>query len=594
MGNPESIKSEILRRLDVVDVINEYVPLTKKGSRYVALCPFHVEKTPSFNVVPEKGFYYCFGCGAGGDLFSFVMRIEKATFPEALRLLADKAGVEYRPSRRDDGRRDALLELHRRVAGSFHYLLRNTSEGEKAYRYLLGRGVSEATIDKFQIGYAPEDKSWLFQFLTSKGYSTSLLDGSGLFSVRGKERLALFRDRVMFPISNQKGDVVAFGGRTLSERQPKYINSPETPIFQKRENLYGLHQAIDSIKESETFVIVEGYMDVLSMHQMGYTNCIAPLGTALTETQIQRLKRYSSKGILLFDSDEAGIRALIKSIVLLENFGLSSGIVSLPEGQDPADLLIEYSRDSQSLTSELLKSSKDGFEYLLDLSLSRHNTHSPGGKEKVMQDMIPFLRSVASDVKREGYMQLIGEALDVRIESVWADYRAQAKRESTRSLRRQSVQSTTYKETLPVDLYLMIAVAINLQYFSEVRNLLAPDDLKDDLARDLFLALEECFRESNQTTDCVIDRLDDESLKQLIYEKMALEEFSINADRVVFDSVNQIRQRSLLERREQVASQLRQSEKSEPWRVKDLLEEKMLLDDQIEELKVMRDVRYTE
>ena len=335
-------------------------------------------------------------------------------------------------------------------------------------------------------------------------------------------------------------------------------------------------------------------MDVLSMHQMGYTNCIAPLGTALTETQIQRLKRYSSKGILLFDSDEAGIRALIKSIVLLENFGLASDVVALPAGQDPADLLIENRQDSQALMSVLLKSSKDGFEYLLDHSLSRHNTHSPGGKEKVMQDMIPFLRSVGSDVKREGYMQLIGDALDVRIESVWADYRAQVRRESPRGLTRQPVQSPTYKETLPVDLYLMIAVAINLQYFSEVRNLLAPDDLKNDSARDLFLTLEECFRESNETTDCVIDRIDDDSLKRLLYEKMASEEFSINTDRVVFDSINQIRQRNLLERREQVASQLRQSEKKEPWRVKDLLEEKMLLDDQIEELKVMRDVRYTE
>jgi DNA primase len=460
----------------------------------------------------------------------------------------------------------------------------------------LGRGVSDETIDQFQIGYAPEEKSWLFQFLTSKGYSSSLLDGSGLFSVRGGERLALFRDRVMFPIATQRGDTVAFGGRTLSDRQPKYINSPETPIFQKRENLYGLHRAIDFIKETEAFVIVEGYMDVLGMHQMGYTNCIAPLGTALTEAQIQRLKRYSSKGVLIFDSDEAGIRALKKSIVLLESFGLASDVVALPEGQDPADLMTGDSQEGQVFMGRLFERSKGGFEYLLDHSLSQNNPHSPGGKERALQSMIPFLQRVGSDVKREGFMQLIAEALDVRIESVWSDYRAQLRRESRRSWTRQPDEGRSPRsdETLPVDLYLMIAVAINLQYFSEVRNVLVPEDLKNDSARHMFLTLEECFRESNHSTDCVINRLDDESLKRLIYEKIASEEFSINANRIVVDSVNQIRQRNLLERREQVASQLQQSEKKEPWRVKDLLEEKMLLDDQIEELKVMRDVRYTE
>ena len=594
MGNPDSIKAEILRRLDIVDVINDYIPLTKKGSRYVALCPFHVEKTPSFNVVPDKDFFYCFGCGTGGDLFSFVMKMEKATFPEALHLLADKAGVEYRPARRDNGRRDSLLELHRRVAGSFHYLLTSSQEGKKAHGYLLSRGITEDTAESFQLGYAPEDKSWLFQFLTSKGYSAALLDGSGFFSVRGDERLPLYRDRVVFPIANQKGDIVAFGGRTLSDRQPKYINSPETPIFQKRENLYGLHQALAAIKETDTFIIVEGYMDVLAMHQMGHANCIAPLGTALTDLQLQKLKRYASKGILLFDSDEAGVRALTKSIVLLEKFGLASSVAMLPEGEDPADILT--GKNTSSMKS-LLESPEDGFEYLLNHALSRHNSDSPTGKEEVMRDMIPFLESVGSDVKREGYMQLIAEALGVEIGSVSRDYVAAVRRESPQQWARQRPQQRTPHapdEALSVDLYLMIAVAINLQYFSVVRKMLTSDDLNAESARLLFLTLEECYRESKQTRECLFDRLDDESLKQAIYERMASEEFSINADRVIFDSVNQIQQRNLLKRREQIASQLKQSEKDEPWRVKDLLEKKMLLDDQIEELKVMRDVRHTE
>jgi len=587
MGNPDSIKAEILRRLDIVDVINDYIPLSKKGSRYVALCPFHVEKTPSFNVVPDKAFFYCFGCGTGGDLFSFVMKMEKATFPEALHLLADKAGVEYRPARQDNGRRDSLLELHRRVAGSFRYLLTSSQEGKKAYGYLHSRGITEDTAESFQLGYAPEDKGWLFQFLTSKGYSTALLDGSGLFSVRGDERIPLYRDRVVFPIANQKGDIVAFGGRTLSDRQPKYINSPETLIFQKRENLYGLHQAIAAIKETDTFIIVEGYMDVLAMHQMGHANCVAPLGTSLTELQLQKLKRYASKGILLFDSDEAGVRALTKSIVLLEKFELASSVAILPEGEDPADIL---TAKNSSPMSSLLENSIDGFDYLLNHALSRHNSDSPTGKEEVMRDMIPFLESVGSDVKREGYMQIIAESLGVEIESVSHDYSAVVRRESSRQRTRQQTQQPSpprpahsLDEALSVDLYLMIAVAINLQYFSVIRKMLTSDDLHVESARQLFLTLEECFREDNQTMECLFDRLDDDSLKRVVYEKMASEEFSINADRVVFDSVNRIRRRNLLKQREQIASRLKQSEKDEPWRVKDLLEEKMLLDDQIEE-----------
>jgi DNA primase len=596
MGNSDNIKSEILRRLDIVEVINEYVPLTHRGSRYVALCPFHVEKTPSFNVVPDKGFFYCFGCGTGGDLFSFVMKIEKVTFPEALRLLADKAGIEYRPYRGDNGRRDAILELHRRVAGSFHYLLTESQEAKKAHSYLIGRGITDEIIERFQIGYAPQDKKWLFNFLSSKGYSESLLDESGLFSIRGSERNPLFRERVIFPIANQKGEIIAFGGRTLSDRPPKYLNSPETYIFQKRANLYGIHQSLSAIKESDTFVLVEGYMDVLAMHQLGHANCIAPLGTALTEMQLQMLKRYASKGILLFDSDEAGARALQKSIIMLEKLGFTMGVVALPEGEDPADII---QKKDHSFFTDLMDRPVDGFEYLLRHTICCYDIESPAGKEGVMRSLVPFLQSVGSDVKREGYMDLIADALGVEIDSVRNDFNRESRRErrTAMGITQRSTQEGTNpedREALSLDLYLMIAVAINLQYFSVVRRVLTSDDLKDEKAKQLFLSLEECFREGRETLDCLFDRVDDESLKNVIYRKMALEEFSINPDRIVFDSANQIRHRNLLKRRERIAYLLKKSEKSEPWRVKELLEEKMLLDDQIEELKVMRDVRYTE
>ena len=342
MRIPESTLSEIRNRLDIAEVIGETVTLQRRGGNYVGLCPFHQEKSPSFNVTPDKGVFYCFGCQKGGTIFDFIMEIEKVPWRDAVELLARKAGIEIprEDEQRDGINRESFLELYRRVAGSFHWLLMEGQQGEAARTYLESRGLRRETLEAFQVGYAPPERDWLFKFLAQKSYSADFLGKVGLFidNSRGREG-ALFAGRVMFPISNARGEIIAFGGRAMGDAQPKYLNSPETAFFRKGENLFGLDKAVQPIRKEGCFILVEGYMDVIAMHQAGVANCVAPLGTALTEAQVRLLKRYAGKALLLFDSDAAGQNATERAIELLESQDLLVQVAVVTGGKDPADLV---------------------------------------------------------------------------------------------------------------------------------------------------------------------------------------------------------------------------------------------------------------
>ncbi|HET6487905.1 MAG TPA: DNA primase, partial [Spirochaetia bacterium] len=288
MRIPDSTLSEIRDRVDIAEVIGEHVSLQRRGSRFWGLCPFHQEKTPSFSVTPERGVFYCFGCHKGGTIFDFVMETEKVPWRDAVQMLARKAGIELPQDDPDpDGLpREAFLELHRRVAGSFHWLLTEGQQAAAARQYLESRGVTGESIEAFQLGYAPPDRQWLHGFLVQKGYSPEFLARTGLFVEGSREQaMALFGNRIMFPIANARGEVLAFGGRALGSGQPKYLNSPETAFFRKGEHLFGMDRAAQAIRTDGFFVLVEGYMDVIAMHQAGFSAAVAPLGTSLTDRQ---------------------------------------------------------------------------------------------------------------------------------------------------------------------------------------------------------------------------------------------------------------------------------------------------------------------
>ena len=290
MRIPESLIEEIKEKSDILSIVSEYSALKKKGDRYWGCCPFHNEKTPSFSVRPEQGMYYCFGCHKGGSLFNFIMEIEGLSFIEAVRFAAEKTGVilpeNSNETEEEVVQRDSLKDLYKRVAGSFHYILMNNDQASTTRQYLADRGIHEETIVKFQLGYAPDDPKWLHGFLKSRNYSEDFLAASGLFS-RKYPQWSLFSNRLMFPIYSNQGEIVAFSGRTMGSdpKAPKYINSPDTPLYNKSKLLYGLWQSREGMRKTREFYLCEGNVDVLALHQAGISTGVAPLGTALTEDQ---------------------------------------------------------------------------------------------------------------------------------------------------------------------------------------------------------------------------------------------------------------------------------------------------------------------
>jgi DNA primase len=317
----ESTIREVNERMDALAIVGDYVRLENRGGRFWGLCPFHQEKTASFTVDPDKKFYHCFGCGEGGSVVNFVMNIDKLSYPEAIELIARKSGVEIVYDAADgesiaEERKhgDALKDLYERVAKSYHYILTTKPLGGTARAYLAGRGVSEAMIERFNLGYAPPDRRWLFDFLTKKGYSEKFLAESGLFGKKNTSS-SFFSNRLMFPIHNREGKTVAFGGRILADEGPKYLNSSESAIFKKRDNLFALDFALPEIRRTKEVFLVEGYMDVIAMHEAGMTNTVAPLGTAFTEDQAKLLHRYADRALLFFDTDDAGQKAIEKGIM---------------------------------------------------------------------------------------------------------------------------------------------------------------------------------------------------------------------------------------------------------------------------------------
>jgi DNA primase len=556
--------------------VSEYVHLEKKGGRLWGLCPFHSEKTPSFTVDPDKSVFYCFGCHKGGSLFTFVMEMEKLSFVEAVKLLAEKAGVQIEVEDGDSKRREAYLELYRRVSGTFQHLLMNHAEGTKARSYLQSRGLAQETWSAFELGYAPAQASWLYKFLREKKFSEEFLKASGLFS--GREGTALFRGRIVFPIRNHRNEVVAFGARALrSAVQPKYLNSPETEWFRKRETLYGAPGVYQDVRREKAFVLVEGYLDVLALWQAGVRHCVAPLGTAVTAEQIRRLKRYAPRGLLLFDTDEAGIRAAERTILLCEQQDLPTEVIRLQRGKDPAEIL---EKEGPQALKKSLESTITSFQFYLSTAHSKYDSRTPEGKRAVIRHLGSYLTSLDSQVKRDGYIRLVAEDLGVDFESARSDLLRGTERSRTRddSYRRSEAQVPS------ADLFFILAVAVNREYFQEIRNTVAVDDLEDPRARKYFVALEECYRQGERTEEALLRRLEDEELKELLLEKTASGEYSLNPERLIRDGLREIRRRSLEKRRRLLISALARAEGQDAAKLRELLGEKMYLDEELQKL----------
>ena len=580
MRIPDRLLAQITERLDAAEVVSQYTRLEKRGGRYWGLCPFHTEKTPSFTVTPDKAVFYCFGCQKGGSLFTFIMEAEKLPFLEAVRLLAAKAGVELEVEEDEDaGRRKAYLELYRRVAGSLHYILLNHADAGSARAYLEGRGFRRQTLERFHVGYAPPGRDWLFGFLREKNFSEEFLRSSGLFfSSREGGPVALFRDRVVFPIGNSRGEVVGFGGRSLgAERGPKYLNTPETAFFRKGELLFGEPGVFQAVRKAGRFVLVEGYMDVLACAQAGLEGTVAPLGTALTMEQVRLLKRFAPAGVLAFDADEAGARAAQRAILLCEQADLAVEVAELAGGKDPAEIL-------QNAGAEALhKAAKypiNSFQFLLRAARARHNAGTPEGKKGIIAFLSPYLSSIDSPVKRDGYFRALAEELGVEFESVQEDFRKNAGRATAPARPSPAGQAAS----MTSDFFFLLAVAAHRDYFAQVRNLLGPEDLEDPRARKLFVALEECFRAGESSEESLLARLEDPELRGEVLARTASGAFAEEPERLVRDGMSSVRRRALERRSASLAARLAVPREGEAA-LRDLLAEKMHVDEELEKLK---------
>jgi DNA primase len=401
---------------DIVRIVGDYVKLRKSGARMVGLCPFHQEKTPSFSVEPTKQLFYCFGCHAGGDVFKFVMLIEHLTFPEALRRLAEKVGVRLTESA-DDATYDAnareraaLYKIHE-VAGKFYATqLSATVEGRLAKAYLADRGLNDETIARFRLGYAPSEGRALTKHLTAAGFTPEDLKKSGLVleDAEGQRSFDRFRRRVIFPIANDSGKVVAFGGRALGDDQPKYLNSPETPIYTKSRVLYNLDRAGAAIRKLDYAILVEGYMDAIAVASSGIENVVASCGTSLTESQLRLLARYSRRAVMNYDPDSAGVAATERSLAMLLEEGFEAKVLALPGGLDPDSFIRRQGVESYR---QRLAAAPSYLDYLTERAVSQYDLTKPEGKVAAANAVLPYLVKVPSQLLRDEFGQRLAERL---------------------------------------------------------------------------------------------------------------------------------------------------------------------------------------
>lgn len=416
---------EVKERIDIVQAISEYVSLKRSGRNFTALCPFHKETSPSFYVSPERQIWHCFGCDRGGDVFAFLMEKEGLSFGEALRILAQKAGVELSRgySAGQQEKRERLLRINLLASEFYHHLLVRHKVGQRARVYLENRGISQTSVKDFNLGYAPKSWEATGKFLLSKKFSLEELYASGLIIRREKvqhgrsEWYDRFRGRIMFPIYDFLGRTLGFTARTLEQEEPKYLNSPDSLVFSKGKLLYGLNLAKDAIREKDYLVLVEGSMDVISLHQRGIMNCSAPLGTGFTPEHAKLIKRFTSNVMLVFDNDEAGRQATFRAIEILVASALQVKVASIKEAQDPDEL----ARKNPALLKDILRNAQPYLEYLFSEGRRQFNLSSERGKQRLAQFVLPVVDVVQDAIVREAHVKRIAEELQVSERSVWEE-----------------------------------------------------------------------------------------------------------------------------------------------------------------------------
>ncbi len=419
MYYPEELIEEVRVKNDIVDVISSYVKLQRKGSNHWGLCPFHSEKSPSFSVHGGKQMYHCFGCGESGNVYTFIMKYENYSFPEAVKMLAERAGVqlpelEYTEEiRKKETRRARLLEVNREAAKFFYYQLRSP-RGAVGHEYLKKRQLSDETIHRFGLGYAGKNGGELVTYLRKKGFEDELIREAGLANFSERHGLvSQFWNRVMYPIQDGNHRVIGFGGRVMGDGEPKYLNSPETPVFDKRRNLYGLNFA--RAAKSGNMIICEGYMDVIAMHQAGFQQAVASLGTAFTPEQATLLGRYTDTVLLAYDSDGAGVKAALRGIGILREAGLTAKVIDMRPSKDPDEFMKSFGREA---FEERLRQAENSFFFEIRILQEQFDMSDPEAKTKFHREIARRLCRFNEELERDNYLQAVAEKYFIGIENL--------------------------------------------------------------------------------------------------------------------------------------------------------------------------------
>ncbi len=489
MFYPEDIVEEVRTKNDIVDIVSGYVKLQKKGSNYFGLCPFHNEKSPSFSVSPSKQMYYCFGCGAGGNAITFLMEYENYSFPEALQVLADRAGVELpkeemtKEARAQADLRATLLEINKLAANYFYYQLKQP-QGKLGYDYLTGRKLSDATILHFGLGFANKTSDDLYRYLKSKGYKDEILKETGLVSIEERGTHDKFWNRVMFPIMDVNNRVIGFGGRVMGDGAPKYLNSPETRLFDKSRNLYGLNYARSSRKKY--MLICEGYMDVIAMHQAGFTNAVASLGTAFTSQHAMLIKRYTDQVILTYDSDGAGVKAALRAIPILKEVGISCKVLNMKPYKDPDEFIKNMGAEA---FQERIDQAQNSFLFEIEVLKRDYNLEDPEQKTNFYNAVARKLLEFPEALERDNYTQAVAreqfipyqelKQLVSRLSSriVPGAEQTQPREEfSPRERKKEKEDGARQSQRL-----LLTWLIEDPKLFDKIEGIITPDDFREDL-----------------------------------------------------------------------------------------------------------------
>ncbi|MGN1166150.1 MAG: DNA primase [Lachnospiraceae bacterium] len=512
----DEIIEEVRSKNDIVDVISSYVKLQKKGSSYFGLCPFHNEKSPSFSVSRGKQMYYCFGCGAGGNVFTFLMEYENYSFQEALKYLADRAGVElpemeYSKEAKERADQKAILLEINKLAAQYYYVQLKQPQGAKALRYLKDRQLSDETIKAFGLGYSNKYSNDLYKYLKSKGYKDDMLTKAGLISVDEKQGpYDKFWNRVMFPIMDVNNRVIGFGGRVMGDAKPKYLNSPETLIFDKSRNLYGLNRARTSRKPY--FLLCEGYMDVISLHQAGFTNAVASLGTSLTPGHASLIKRYVNEVYLTYDSDEAGTKAALRAVPILKEVGITARIIRMEPYKDPDEFIKNLGAEA---FEERISKARNGFMFSLEILQKNYDMNSPEGKTDFLREAAKRLTEFDEEIERNNYIEAVAKAYHVSYEdlrklvakmAVQTGLATPAQRpKSTQNRDREKEDGM--KKSQKILLTWMIE---DEQIFEQIKKYISPSDFEDGLYRTVARLLYEQYEEQDVNPAKIMNHFTDE------------------------------------------------------------------------------------